>query len=643
MRRGGQHQHRGLVAVAVSLVMSVCLIWASASVASTSVAGSLSGSQTWTKAGSPYTLVDNATVSSGSSLTIEPGVQVNSTGRYTLNLVGRLRAVGTPADPIDISLGSGLTFFNGSLGSEVAWATVRDSIDFGITTKLDAQNLYAPWPSVHDVEFRNNSYAVYPWYPTQGSASVTNARFTGNDFGIMGVGANLSFDRVSVEATGSDSAYLSNNPGQNWTISRSNLYPPTQHAGCDANRGCNVYVSGGGYSITATGVWWGTTDPFEINRRIHDGNDDPSKSIVQKDPVATAPYDLYAPQSAIGTPATLRPDAGTISGTATDPGAASSGVTSVTASFQDLTTGLWWNGTAWVGTEQFLTTIGTTTWQLTIPTLIDGRAYRARSLARDNDANSQFGATTRSFVADGTPPTAPVIGSPADNSVTGSSSVTVAGTAEANSSVEVFDGATSKGTTSVDAGGNWSKSVAGLSDGTHAFTARATDAAGNTSAASSGRTVRVDTQAPTAPVSPNPAPTPNPTPSPTGSTTPGGSASPSGTTTPCTGLTASALSECQRKEQIKRELAACNLKSGQARKDCTRQVNDRRACDRLAGQKKKDCAAYARQRASCDRLKGAKQRDCIRRAVALKRCYTFTAKKRAACVTAANKIGRAKK
>lgn len=120
---------------------------------------------------------------------------------------------------------------------------------------------------------------------------------------------------------------------------------------------------------------------------------------------------------------------------------------------------------------------------------------------------------------------------------------------------------------------------------------------------------------------------------------PGGLTSPM----PCSGLTGSALSGCQRKQRIQRELAACQKKSGQARKNCIRQVNDRAACDTQTGQKKKDCAAYAKQRASCDRLNGRKQRNCVRRAVALKRCYRLPLKKRSACIKTAAKTGQAKK
>jgi hypothetical protein len=62
--------------------------------------------------------------------------------------------------------------------------------------------------------------------------------------------------------------------------------------------------------------------------------------------------------------------------------------------------------------------------------------------------------------------------------------------------VELFDGATSKGVTTAMSGGSWSKSLTALADGSHTFTAVATDVAGNTSSVSNARTVVVDTSAP---------------------------------------------------------------------------------------------------------------------------------------------------
>src|SRR5262249_56613070 len=65
------------------------------------------------------------------------------------------------------------------------------------------------------------------------------------------------------------------------------------------------------------------------------------------------------------------------------------------------------------------------------------------------------------------------------------------GTAEAGSTVKVFDGTTQIGTATANASGVWTFATATLSNGAHNFTAKAMDAAGNTGAASSAMTVTV--------------------------------------------------------------------------------------------------------------------------------------------------------
>jgi hypothetical protein len=97
---------------------------------------------------------------------------------------------------------------------------------------------------------------------------------------------------------------------------------------------------------------------------------------------------------------------------------------------------------------------------------------------------------------DSTAPDAPVITGPINNSFDTDGSFSVSGTAEANSTVELFEGAASMGTAVADASGGWSIEVKGVSDGSHSYLAKATDAAGNTSDPSNTRTVIVDTTAP---------------------------------------------------------------------------------------------------------------------------------------------------
>ena len=107
---------------------------------------------------------------------------------------------------------------------------------------------------------------------------------------------------------------------------------------------------------------------------------------------------------------------------------------------------------------------------------------------------------SRTWKVDTTAPLAPAITSPANNSFDTDGTITISGTAESNSTVEVFEATasadTSKGTTQVDASGAWTKTISSVSDGSHTYKAKAKDAAGNTSGFSNSRTVKVDTVKP---------------------------------------------------------------------------------------------------------------------------------------------------
>ena len=65
--------------------------------------------------------------------------------------------------------------------------------------------------------------------------------------------------------------------------------------------------------------------------------------------------------------------------------------------------------------------------------------------------------------------------------------------------MKIYDGATLLGTVTANGSGAWSYTTAALADGAHSLTATATDAAGNTSAASAALSVTVDTAAPGVP------------------------------------------------------------------------------------------------------------------------------------------------
>jgi hypothetical protein len=104
-------------------------------------------------------------------------------------------------------------------------------------------------------------------------------------------------------------------------------------------------------------------------------------------------------------------------------------------------------------------------------------------------------------------PSAPKITTPKNNAYDNDGSFSVSGSAERGSTVELFEGTTSKGTAKAvynkadSSTGAWSIDLGKLSkvsDGTHTYTAKATNAAG-TSNASSPVSITVDTVKPSAP------------------------------------------------------------------------------------------------------------------------------------------------
>ena len=118
-----------------------------------------------------------------------------------------------------------------------------------------------------------------------------------------------------------------------------------------------------------------------------------------------------------------------------------------------------------------------------------------------------------SVTIDTTAPVAPTIASFSTDSgmvgdgITNDNTLTLTGTAEANSTVKVYDGATLLGTRDRQRQRRLELHHRGLANGAHSLTATATDAAGNTSAASSALCGHHRYTAPVARPSPRSRPT----------------------------------------------------------------------------------------------------------------------------------------
>ena len=130
-------------------------------------------------------------------------------------------------------------------------------------------------------------------------------------------------------------------------------------------------------------------------------------------------------------------------------------------------------------------------------------------IAHSGEINTRI---SYSFIYDTTPPAAPVISNP--TATVTSSPVSIVGTAENYSVVELFNNGTSVATATASGSGTFSFSGVILDKGANSFTATATDVARNTSLASAAAVITLnvlpipgDTTPPPAPVISNPTAT----------------------------------------------------------------------------------------------------------------------------------------
>jgi hypothetical protein len=152
-----------------------------------------------------------------------------------------------------------------------------------------------------------------------------------------------------------------------------------------------------------------------------------------------------------------------------------------------------------------LTANGSGAWSFTTDALSNA-IHSFTATATDAAGNTSGSSSALQVRVDTVAPTAPVItGFSPDTNVSGdgitsANQLTLSGTAEAGSTVKIYDGGTLIKTLTADGNGVWSFTTNTLTNATHSFTATATDAAGNTSGSSSALQVTVDVVAPDAPI-----------------------------------------------------------------------------------------------------------------------------------------------
>ena len=160
-----------------------------------------------------------------------------------------------------------------------------------------------------------------------------------------------------------------------------------------------------------------------------------------------------------------------------------------------------YSGGAWIG-EVSADAAGN--WTYTFPATLPEGDYNLNVTSQDKAGNTSLSSAIRTITVDITAPGAPVITTLA-NATNGNyvknNKPTISGTAEANATVTIYNGAVAAGTTTADATGKWSYTfTTALADGTISITADAMDLANNRGAASPAFSIIVDTTVPVAPV-----------------------------------------------------------------------------------------------------------------------------------------------
>lgn len=161
--------------------------------------------------------------------------------------------------------------------------------------------------------------------------------------------------------------------------------------------------------------------------------------------------------------------------------------------------------------------IGTTivgaggTWNFTPSTALGNGLHTLTVTATDSAGNTSLPLGGFTYTVDTQAPAAPVITQVADDvgpltgnlnngQATNDARPTLSGTAEANSTVRIYDNGSFIGSITADGTGAWSFTPGtALGNGNHTLTVTATDAAGNVSSTSAGFNIVVDTVAPLAP------------------------------------------------------------------------------------------------------------------------------------------------
>ncbi|EML2066101.1 BapA prefix-like domain-containing protein [Enterobacter asburiae] len=286
---------------------------------------------------------------------------------------------------------------------------------------------------------------------------------------------------------------------------------PTLNGTATANATVTVYENGqpvGTVQADGTGAWSFTpSTPLASGSHTWTATvTDAAGNVSPNSPDFTLIVDTTAPNAPVISQAI--DDVGSITGPLTSGQTTDDTVPRLTGTSEPFATVKIYEGTTLVGTG---TADGSGSWSILLTTTLANGPHSFTAQATDAAGNTSVSSASFSLTVDTTPPALPVLTSILDDvgnaatpvangGFTNDAQPTLTGTAEAGSTVKIFDNGVQIGSVTAT-GGAWSFTPSpALSNGAHTLTFTATDAVGNASAPTAGYVINVDTLPPAAPV-----------------------------------------------------------------------------------------------------------------------------------------------
>lgn len=260
---------------------------------------------TWTRSQSPVVVPRFVTVQEGVTLTIEPGVRVETRG---LRVQGAVRAVGTSAEPIvftgvDGGTWDGITIDDvaGERPSSALSDARIENADTGLSMRKDA------FP-VEDTVFTGNRTALSVTNPATAVSFTGNElysnryAFVGKTTGFVGLYGNDFWDnQVSLLFEAQSPYACGNDPGLFDARYNDILRGPhTPYWSYDVHT--SAESRGSGMVVRAPENWWGTTDEEDIAARMRTQGGCCHETPIQWQEPATEPQTPAEPPGPVGTP-----------------------------------------------------------------------------------------------------------------------------------------------------------------------------------------------------------------------------------------------------------------------------------------------------------------------------------------------------